>query len=73
MLYRVTWAIDVDAETVEGAAREALAAQRAEGSIATVFSVRPAGGGQSVTVDLDAVDLRAHAESDALDATIRGK
>lgn len=38
--YRVKWEIDVDAETPEDAARQALAAQRRPGTTATVFDVR---------------------------------
>jgi hypothetical protein len=48
--YKVTWAIDIDADTTEEAARKALAIQRDPESIATVFRVeRP---GLVTTVDL---------------------
>ncbi len=40
MLYRVTWIIDLDAESFEDAARKALEIQRNPNSIATHFVVR---------------------------------
>ncbi len=43
---------DVDADTVEGAARQTLAIQRIPGSTATVFDVTDETGA-SVRVDLD--------------------
>ena len=39
MLYRVTWEIDIDAESFEDAARKALEIQRDPGSIATCFVI----------------------------------
>lgn len=36
---RVTWEIDIDAETPEDAARQALAKMRDRDSLATVFDV----------------------------------
>jgi len=39
MEYRVTWTIEVDAESEEDAARKALAIQRDVDSTATVFEV----------------------------------
>lgn len=50
--YLVTWAIDVDTEgTVRDAARKALAIQRDDESIATVFTVETPTG-RTVLVDL---------------------
>ena len=40
MLYRVTWEIDIEAESFEEAARQALDIQRDRESIATCFVVR---------------------------------
>jgi hypothetical protein len=50
----VTWTIDIEADTPEGAARKALAVQRDQNSIATVFEVHD--GEQSKTVDLEEID-----------------
>lgn len=50
-LYRVTWDIDVIADTAEEAARWALRIQRDPQSIATVFDVE--GDEGTVTIDLD--------------------
>lgn len=44
MEYRVTWIIDLDAESFEDAAREALEIQRDPNSIATHFVVRDENG-----------------------------
>ena len=51
MEYHVVWMIDIEAETPEEAAREALAIQRDPASIATYFTVRDKNG-YSVGVDL---------------------
>lgn len=48
---RVTWVVDVEAETAVGAAKEALAMQRDPDSIATVFDVSD-DDGSKVRVDL---------------------
>lgn len=50
-LYRVTWDIDVIADTAEEAARWALRIQRDPQSIATVFDVE--GDDGTVTIDLE--------------------
>ncbi|SRR5579885_1513013 len=50
--YRVSWKIDLDADSPEQAARAALRIQRDPTSIATVFEVTPRAGGKTVTVDL---------------------
>ena len=52
MLYRVTWEIDIEAESDEEAARRALEIQRDRESIATCFVVWDPGGDHRV------VDLR---------------
>lgn len=52
--YRVTWAIDIDADTPEDAARKALAIQRNPHSIATWFEVQH--GNSTQHVDLDDID-----------------
>lgn len=49
--YRITWTIDVTADTAEDAAREALRIQRDPQSIATVFDVE--GDDGAVTIDLE--------------------
>lgn len=49
--YRVTWSIDVDAETPEDAANEARSAQLAPDSLATVFEVTDEAG-NTETVDV---------------------
>lgn len=49
--YRVTWTIDVDAESPREAAQEALRIQRKEDSTATVFEVNC--GDRVETVDLE--------------------
>lgn len=54
MTYRVMWEIDIDADTPQEAAEQALAIQRNPESIATVFSVAEwnAMNGEFVTIDL---------------------
>jgi hypothetical protein len=49
--YRVTWVIDIEAESKQAAALTALRIQRDPSSIATVFEVADANGTVS-TVDL---------------------
>ena len=39
MQYKVTWTIDLDAESFEDAARQALEVQRDPASIATCFTI----------------------------------
>lgn len=51
MLYRVTWEIELDADTAKEAAEKALAIHRKEDSIATVFDVSPEHG-ETVRIDL---------------------
>ena len=50
--YRVTWAIDIDAESPLAAAEEALRIHRDPTSIATVFAVKRHDTEQTVTIDL---------------------
>ncbi len=51
--YRVEWVIDIEAESPEDAARQALAIQRKPDSTATVFDVVEYDtDGESVRVDL---------------------
>lgn len=50
--YRVTWEIDVSADSPEDAARLALGIQRDDRSSAVVFSVRSESG-RTVTIDLE--------------------
>lgn len=54
--YTVTWEIDIDANTPEEAAREALKIQRDTGSEATVFEVTDTSSEQTKTVDLFYLD-----------------
>ena len=54
MEYRVVWEIEVDAETPEGAAREALAAVQDPDTLARHFTVYGPDQ-QSVSVDLGPV------------------
>jgi len=53
-MYRVVWAIDIEADSPKEAAREALRIQRDRESIATVFVVDEHGsyGSKSETIDL---------------------
>ena len=55
-MYRVSWVIDVEAGSVEAAAREALAIQRNPESMATIFEVKAEGEPGSVSVDLSQLD-----------------
>jgi hypothetical protein len=57
--YRVSWAVDVDADTPEEAARLTLAMQRDPAGIATVFDVQPEQGGPAARIDLDALGGRS--------------
>ena len=52
-LYRITWEIDLDADTAEDAARTARAIQLDTASIANVFEVRDAQTGEVKLIDLD--------------------
>ena len=66
--YRVTWEIDVSANSPAEAALAALNAQRREGSIANVFTVTEAFGGM-VEVDLQELEeLRAERDGFVLGA-----
>jgi flavin-binding protein dodecin len=47
-LYRVIWIIDLDAESPEEAAKEALEIQREPGSTATVFEVTEWESGKTI-------------------------
>ena len=49
--YKVTWIIEVEAESMEEAAREALAIQRDPFSEATVFEVTNPETGETDTID----------------------
>jgi len=51
-IYRVTWEIDLQADTPLEAAQQALAIHRDPSSMATVFEVRDENG-HSATVDLE--------------------
>lgn len=55
--YLVTWRIDIEADSPEEAAAQALATQRDPESTATVFDVTPTVGatkvGATQTIDLD--------------------
>lgn len=54
--FRVTWTIDIDAETPEAAAREARAIQLRSDSTATIYKVSPAGAPDD---DCEEFDLNA--------------
>ena len=56
MKFLVSWVIDIDADSAEAAAREALAIQRKPDSTATVFEVKAEGESKSVSVDLTEID-----------------
>ena len=60
MLYRVTWEIDIDAESFEDAARKALEIQRDSDSIATCFVITDEHGNRRD------VDLSEKAPSETL-------
>ena len=51
--YRVTWVIDIEAESPKEAALQALRIQRNPESIATVFDVAGDEGDCVITIDLD--------------------
>jgi uncharacterized CHY-type Zn-finger protein len=51
--YHVTWAIDLEADSPQGAAIQALGIQRTPGSSATVFSIAHDAGGEFVTEEID--------------------
>lgn len=52
--YCVRWIIDIDADTPDLAAREALRIQRDPGSIATVFEVRDKSSKEALWHPIDA-------------------
>ena len=52
--YHVLWEIDIDADSPEDAAREALLIQRDPASSATVFGVTEEDSDLTVTVDIEA-------------------
>jgi len=54
--YRVTWEIDITADTPENAARQALAIQRDVNSRATNFNVRDEVGTNGVDIDMEQVN-----------------
>lgn len=51
--YLVKWVIDLEADTPEAAAREALRIQRDPDSVATVFEIHDDEGNYVQLVDLD--------------------
>lgn len=51
--YLVTWVIDIEADSPEKAAKEALVIQRRPNSIATVFEVLDKGTDVTTGVDLN--------------------
>lgn len=51
--YYVQWAIDIEAESPEAAAEEALLVMRDYDSIATVFDVIDYDSGEEVQIDLE--------------------
>lgn len=58
--YTVTWAVQIDADSHEDAARKARRMQLNPGSIADVFEVtQPWIGAQPHTIDLSALDGRS--------------
>jgi hypothetical protein len=56
MSYRVSWEIDIDADSPQQAVERALEIQRRPDSIATVFTVQDETG-KSIQVDLDGSTL----------------
>ena len=57
MQFRVSWAIDIDADSAEAAAREALRIQRDPDSIATVFTVVATKEGAALSAQSEQIDL----------------
>jgi hypothetical protein len=55
--YRVTWQIDIEADSIEEAARKAKQIQQDPVSTANVFEVSKRGEGV-IEVDLDLIDYR---------------
>lgn len=53
MEYLVTWCINIDADTPEDAAKQALAIMQDKGSTATVFEIKNKDTGATCTVDLE--------------------
>lgn len=54
--YYIEWRIEIDAESPEEAARHAEAIHRDPHSIARVYHVYADDNGESVVIDLDALD-----------------
>lgn len=59
--YRVEWAVDIEADTPEEAARQALAIQRDPESTATFFTVTDDSGAQKA-VDLAEIEQEHEAD-----------
>lgn len=57
MQFRVSWVIDIEADSAEAAAREALRIQRDPQSIATVFTVVATKEGAAASAQSEQVDL----------------
>jgi len=57
MQFRVSWVIDIEADSAEAAAREALRIQRDPDSIATVFTVVATKEGAAVSAQSEQIDL----------------
>lgn len=53
MTYRITWLIDIEADSPRDAVEEALRIQRDPESIATVFEVADRNGRHLTTIDLN--------------------
>ena len=61
--YKISWEIDIEADTPEDAVRQALAIQRDPESLATVFEVRDGYGGFIERVDLTDYDNKLRSDS----------
>jgi hypothetical protein len=57
MQFRVSWVIDIEADSAEAAAREALRIQRDPDSIATVFTVVATKEGAALSAQSEQIDL----------------
>ena len=57
MQFRVSWVIDIEADSAEAAAREALRIQRDPQSIATVFTVVATKEGAALSAQSEQIDL----------------
>lgn len=53
--YKVTWAIDIYADSHAEAAEKALAIQRDKHSLATFFTVRNTDTGETVEIDIEPI------------------